>query len=69
MFAYVQRNALVRQSPLVSWSQEPANPDPAKDELVVIPLDPEEALRALLKVQPDDDEPSGEGADEQSRSL
>jgi hypothetical protein len=33
----------------------PAQPKPEKDEPVVIPLDPEEALRALLLVKPDDD--------------
>lgn len=34
----------------------PAKPNPDKDEPVQIPLDPEEALRALLAVKPDDDE-------------
>ena len=32
----------------------PAQPKPEKDEPVKIPLDPEEALRALLQVKPDD---------------
>jgi hypothetical protein len=31
----------------------PAQPKPEKDEPVAIPLDPEEALRALLRVKPD----------------
>ena len=31
----------------------PANPNPEKDEPVQIPLDPEEALRALLAVKPE----------------
>lgn len=31
----------------------PANPDPEKDKPVAIPLDPEEAIRALLKVKVD----------------
>lgn len=33
----------------------PAKPNPDKDEPVQIPLDPEEALRALLAVKPDDE--------------
>ena len=40
----------------------PANPNPEKDEPVKIPLDPVEALRALLKVKPEDapdDDPGG----------
>jgi hypothetical protein len=32
----------------------PAQPKEEKDEPVKIPLDPEEALRALLQVKPDD---------------
>jgi hypothetical protein len=31
------------------------SPDPHPDERVAIPLDPEEALRALLQVDPDSD--------------
>ena len=38
----------------------PARPNEAKDEPVKIPLDPEEALRALLAVKPD-----GAGAEEE----
>ena len=34
----------------------PAQPNPEKDEPVKIPLDPEEALRALLAVKPEEDE-------------
>ena len=33
----------------------PAKPNPDKDEPVQIPLDPEEALRALLAVKPEND--------------
>lgn len=33
----------------------PAKPNPAKDERVKLPLDPESALRALLAVNPDDE--------------
>jgi hypothetical protein len=32
----------------------PAQPKPEKDEPVKVPLDPEEALRALLQVEPDE---------------
>ena len=32
----------------------PAQPNPEKDEPVKLPLDPEEALRALLAVKPED---------------
>jgi hypothetical protein len=32
----------------------PAQPNPERDEPVAIPLDPEEALRALLAVKPDE---------------
>jgi hypothetical protein len=31
----------------------PAQPKPEKDEPVRVPLDPEEALRALLQVKPE----------------
>lgn len=31
----------------------PAQPNPDRDEPVKLPLDPEEALRALLAVKPD----------------
>lgn len=34
----------------------PARPNEQKDEAVKIPLDPEEALRALLAVKPDDED-------------
>lgn len=34
----------------------PAKPKPEKDDPVKIPLDPEEALRALLAVNPDDED-------------
>ncbi len=39
-----------------------------RDERVKLPLDPETALRALLKVKPDDDpaEPGAEPAEHQS---
>jgi hypothetical protein len=42
-----QRSAIVR----VTMPEEPQQPKP--EERVSIPLDPEEALRALLKVDPD----------------
>lgn len=35
----------------------PAHPDPEKDAPVRIPLPPEEALRALLQVEPEDEDP------------
>lgn len=35
----------------------PAQPKPEKDEPVKIPLDPEEALRALLAVKPEGERP------------
>jgi hypothetical protein len=39
-----------------------AKPNPEMDERVSIPLDPETALRELLKVAPDDPQ-SGQSAD------
>lgn len=36
----------------------PAHPNPDKDEPVNIPLDPEEALRALMQVEMDEVEQS-----------
>lgn len=45
------------------WTQMPAQPKPENDEPVKVPLDPEEALRALLKVRPDPsvEKKTGEG--------
>jgi hypothetical protein len=34
----------------------PAQLDPKRDEPVQVPLDPEEALRALLQVKPEEDD-------------
>jgi len=34
----------------------PMPPKPEKDEPVKVPLEPEEALRALMQVRPDDDD-------------
>lgn len=45
----------------------PTSPSPTpeeRDEPVAIPLDPEDALRALLAVKPDDDEPAEAERDE-----
>ncbi len=39
----------------------PAHPDSEKDEPVKVPLDPEEALRALLQVKPEDEPVNDEG--------
>ena len=39
----------------------PARPNEQKDEPVKMPLDPEEALRALLQVKPDEEESEGAG--------
>lgn len=39
-------------------------PDKDRDEPVVIPLDPEEALKALLAVDPDDEPANNEDADD-----
>ena len=36
----------------IGWRAMSAHPDPDKDEPVKVPLDPEEALRALLQVKP-----------------
>lgn len=36
----------------------PAQPNPDKDEPVKLPLDPEEALRALLQVRPENEQVS-----------
>jgi hypothetical protein len=46
----------------------PAKPNPDRDERVKLPLNPLEALRALLKVKPDDEpaKPDAEPADDQS---
>ncbi len=47
-------------------------PNPERDERVKIPLDPETALRALLKVKPDDepaeDQPSNDQHDSEGSS-
>lgn len=42
----------------------PARPNPERDEKVVIPLDPETALRALLKVKPGDEEEDQEARED-----
>jgi hypothetical protein len=44
----------------------PAKPNPNMDERVAIPLDPELAIRALLKVDPDA-EPADDAVDETER--
>lgn len=45
----------------------PAKPKPELDERVALPLDPEEALRALLAVAPDS-ESNPDGRDEPATS-
>jgi len=46
----------------------PRHPTPEeRDERVVLPLDPEEALRGLLAVKPGDDSPAETAAGEEPR--
>lgn len=55
---------------VMTMTEKPTKPEPANQEPVVIPLDPEVALRALLHVVPTDtdnaettDSPKSEGVD------
>ncbi len=57
MFRKIERRTQREDTSCPTLRGVPAHPDPERDEPVVLPLDPEEALRALLQVKPDDEEP------------